>query len=95
MKSSLAASTLDLGEEEAIDLAVEIHADMILMDDREGVAVARSKGIEVTGTLGVLAMAAKEGLIDLGESFDQIKRTNFRYRQEIMDQLLAEASGNS
>jgi len=95
VKSSLAASTLDLGEEEAIDLAVEIHADMILMDDREGVAVARSKGIEVTGTLGVLAMAAKEGLIDLGESFDQIKRTNFRYRQEIMDQLLAEASGNS
>jgi predicted nucleic acid-binding protein len=95
LRSSLGASTLDLGEEEAIDLAVEIHADMILMDDRDGVAVARSKGIEVTGTLGVLAMAAREGLINLGDAFEQIKRTNFRYRQEIMDQLLVEASRNS
>ncbi len=91
---SRARSNLDPGEEEAIALAVEIHADMLLMDDREGVTVARSKGIPVTGTLGVLAMAAREGLVDLREAFDQIKHTNFRYRQEIMDQLLAEASGN-
>ena len=26
---------------------MEIHADMVLMDDREGVIVARSKGIPV------------------------------------------------
>lgn len=81
-----------MGEEEAITLAMEIHADMILMDDREGVIFARSKGIEVTGTLGVLSMAAKQGLINLLEAFDRLKRTNFRYRQSIMDQLLSEAS---
>jgi predicted nucleic acid-binding protein len=62
------------------------------MDDRDGVVFARSKGIEVTGTLGVLSMAAKQGLINLAEAFDRIKRTNFRYRQELMDQLLAEFS---
>jgi predicted nucleic acid-binding protein len=35
---------LDDGERAAIELAVRIGADLILMDDRDGVAVARSKG---------------------------------------------------
>lgn len=42
------SSVLDVGEEEAIELAIEIDADMILMDDREGVALARRNGIEVS-----------------------------------------------
>jgi predicted nucleic acid-binding protein len=46
---------LDAGEEDAIALAVEIHADLILMDDREGVLIARSKGFRVAGTLGILS----------------------------------------
>lgn len=40
---------------------------MILMDDREGVALARRNGIGVTGTLGVLSMAAKQHLVNLAE----------------------------
>lgn len=85
---------LDAGEEGAIALAIELHADLLLMDDREGVVVARRKGIEVTGTLGVLALAARRNLLSLSESFDKLKRTNFRYRQETMDALLKEAGGN-
>jgi predicted nucleic acid-binding protein len=60
------------------------------MDDREGVIVARSKGLVVTGTLGVLGLAATRGLLNLVEAFDRLKQTNFRYRQETMDQLLKE-----
>ncbi len=86
---------LDAGEEDAIALAIELHADVLLMDDREGVLAARSKGLTVTGTLGVLGLAAQHGLLDLAEAFDRIKRTNFRYRQDIMDALLAEASGEA
>ncbi len=41
---------LDPGEEDVIALAVELHADLILMDDREGALVARSKGFRVAGT---------------------------------------------
>jgi predicted nucleic acid-binding protein len=63
------------------------------MDDREGVNAARSKGLTVTGTLGVLGLAAQRGLLNLAEAFDRIKLTNFRYRQEIMDALLAEPRG--
>lgn len=85
---------LDPGEEDAIELAVELNADLLLMDDREGVLAARSKGLTVTGTLGVLGLAAHRSLLNLAEAFHRIKRTNFRYRQDTMDALLAEASGN-
>jgi predicted nucleic acid-binding protein len=83
---------LDPGEEDAIALAVELHADLILIDDRDGVLAARSKGFRVAGTLGILSMAAEHGLVDLVEAFERIKQTNFHYRQETMDQLLADAS---
>ncbi len=86
----LAAERLDADEEAAIALAIELHADLLLMDDRDGVKAARRKGIDVTGTLGLLSIAANAGLLDLADAFDRIKRTNFRYRQEIMDALLAE-----
>jgi predicted nucleic acid-binding protein len=84
-----ALEALDPGEEAAILLAMELHADLLLMDDEEGVAAARAKGLEVTGTLGVLGRAAQRHLLDLREAFDRLKRTNFRYRQEVMDEFLA------
>ena len=83
---------LDAGEEDAIALAIELHADLILMDDCEGVLAARSKGFRVAGTLGILAMAAAHGLLNLTEAFDRIKRTNFHYQQKVMDEFLADAS---
>ncbi len=85
-----AMQSLDAGEEDAIALAIELRADLLLMDDREGVRAARSKGIAVVGTLGILGRAAQSGLLDLADAFDRIKRTNFRYRQETMDALLRE-----
>jgi len=82
---------LDPGEEDAIALAIEIHADLLLMDDEDGVMVARSKGLEVTGTLGLLSRASQRGLIDLVGAFDRLKLTNFRCRQEVMDRFLSDA----
>jgi predicted nucleic acid-binding protein len=48
----------------------------------------------VTGTLGVLGLAARRGLVDLADSFARLKRTNFRYRQKIMDELLNRQNGD-
>jgi predicted nucleic acid-binding protein len=84
---------LGAGERAAITLALSLHADLILIDERKGTAVALGKGFEVTGTLGVLRLAARRGLVDLAVSFAQLKRTNFRYRQEIMDELLDQQKG--
>jgi predicted nucleic acid-binding protein len=88
------AEKLDPGEKEAIALALEIHADLLLMDDREGVTAARSKGLTVTGTLGVLALAGpgQYGILNLSEAIARIKQTNFRYSQKILDALLADVS---
>jgi predicted nucleic acid-binding protein len=77
------------GETAAIELAAELHADLLLIDDRRGVAVALRKGLAVTGTMGLLARAAKRGALDLAQAFGNLKETNFRYRREIMDTPLA------
>lgn len=84
---------LGAGEREAITLALSMRADLILIDERKGTNVALDKGFEVTGTLGVLALAARRGLVDLADSFARLKRTNFRYRQGIMDMLLEQQEG--
>ena len=86
--STESLKALDSGEAAAIALAIELHADLLLMDDREGVIAARREGFAVTGTLGVLTLAADRRLINLPEAFDRLKQTNFRYRQEILDELL-------
>jgi predicted nucleic acid-binding protein len=83
-----ALRALDEGERSAIALGLSLKADLILIDERKGAAVALSKGFEVAGTLGVLNLAAERGLIDLADAFDRLKRTNFRYRQELLDVLL-------
>jgi predicted nucleic acid-binding protein len=77
------------GEREAIALAHAIGAELILMDDRAGVAVARSQGLEATGTLGVLARAAARKLVDLPPAVERLKATNFRCSPTLLDALLA------
>ena len=82
-------ATLDEGERAAIALAELLSADLVLMDERKGVRISLRKGFAVTGTLGILDLAARRGLIDLAESFDRLKATNFRYRPEMLEDMLA------
>jgi predicted nucleic acid-binding protein len=79
---------LGAGERAAISLALSRRADLILMDERKGTRVALKYGFAVAGTLGVLALGARRGMVDLADSFARLKGTNFRYRQGIMDTLL-------
>jgi predicted nucleic acid-binding protein len=84
------APRLDDGERATIALALAIKADLVLMDDREGVTAGRRQGLAVTGTLGVLDLAARRGLIDLAAAFERLKATSFYYRQGLFDGLLAQ-----
>jgi predicted nucleic acid-binding protein len=79
---------LDEGEKAAITLGSFLTADLILIDDRRGAALARAKGFEVAGTLGILDLAARRGMIDLADSFARLRTTNFRAREELFDALL-------
>lgn len=55
------AVDVDLGEAEAIALALEAGADLLLMDDRRGRAVATRLGQPVVGVLGILVEAKRRG----------------------------------
>jgi predicted nucleic acid-binding protein len=81
---------LDRGERAAIALASALMADLVLMDDQEGVAAARRAGLVVVGTLGVLDLAARRGMIDLADAFMRLKATSFYYRQGLLDALLTQ-----
>jgi predicted nucleic acid-binding protein len=54
---------LDAGEREAISLASELQAILLLMDERDGVTIARHGGLKVVGTLAALDLAPAHGLV--------------------------------
>jgi len=87
--ASVPLADLDPGESDAILLALYLEADLVLMDDREGVEEARRLGLTVTGTLGVLDRAAERGLIELAPSIVRLRRTNFHVSPSLLDRLLA------
>ena len=64
-EKTLAGISIDLGqgEREAIALALDEGAGLVILDDQGGRLVARNKGLLVTGTIGVLIDAKERGFI--------------------------------
>jgi predicted nucleic acid-binding protein len=60
---------LDSGEQEAIALAEEVAADLLLVDDWDARLEAERRNLRAIGTLRVLADGASLGLTDLAEAF--------------------------
>ncbi len=77
------------GEAAAIELAARLHADLLLMDDRRGVMAAESQGLNVTGTLGVLDLAAARGLIDFAQAVAELHLTTFRMPLAVLGELIS------
>lgn len=57
------AAGLDPGETAAIELALEIQADALLVDERRGHAVAKRLGVRTIGVLGILLQSKRSGLV--------------------------------
>jgi predicted nucleic acid-binding protein len=53
-------------------------ASLVLLDEKKGRQAARGLGFVVTGTLGVLDLAARRGLVDLVDALKRLERTTFR-----------------
>lgn len=75
-----AAANLHPGEIEAILLATEMRANLLLMDELDGRAAARAVGLKVIRTLGVLELAAVRGLLDFRGALQRLGATNFAPR---------------
>ena len=81
---------LDCGEEQAIALAEEVSADLLLVDDWDARQEAERRHLRAVGTLRVLADGARRGLNNLEDDFDRLSRTNFRVSPELLESLLDE-----
>ena len=79
---------LGAGESEAIALALELHADALLLDDRKARQEAQKRGLTVTGTLAVLATAARRDLVELPTAIARLQKTTFRAPATLIQSLL-------
>ncbi len=81
---------LDSGEAEAIVLAQEINADLLLLDDNEARTIANSLNLEYTGLLGVLLVAKKLGFIKLVKPVmdDLMIKAKFRISAKIYASII-------
>ena len=77
-------ATLDSGECETIQLALEIHLEFILMDERLGRRAATALGLTVIGALGLLRESYRQRYIaEPLHVLDQMRRIGFRVSQPL------------
>ena len=89
---TLLNAEIDRGEAEAIALALETRAALILLDDAEAREKARLYHLKMTGLLGILLRARKSGKIaSLSEKLDALRHTGFWLNTGLTDRLLCEA----
>lgn len=81
---------LDKGEAEAITLALEKKADVILLDETDARETADGYQLNKTGVLGVLILAKLQRLINsLKEEIDNLRlKANFRIKNSLEKEVL-------
>ncbi len=80
---------LDLGESEAIALAEEISASGLLIDERAARKVAMAQKLPLIGTVGILLLAKRRGLLDsVKDVLDEMQEQGMRISDRLYVQVL-------
>jgi predicted nucleic acid-binding protein len=79
---------LDIGEREAIQLALELGVRTVLIDEVDGRQLAERFHLEVRGTLGILEHAARLGKINFRQALTKLEQTNFRVSPSVRTAFL-------
>jgi len=89
----LLRAELDEGEAEAIALAHEVGAYVVLLDERDARRAAMRMGRKVLGTVGILLWGKQTGkLVSLREQLDAMRsQGKFRISQRLYDRVLRKA----
>jgi predicted nucleic acid-binding protein len=87
---------LDLGEANAIALAIELQADDLLIDERLGRREALQLGLSIIGILGILLVAKKRGLIPQIKPIMNalINQAGFRVSDSLYQRVLSLSNEN-
>lgn len=82
---------LDVGEANAIALALELQADDLLMDERLGRQEATRLGLSIIGILGILLVAKQRNLIPQVQPVmdELINQVGFRVSAQLYQRVLA------
>jgi uncharacterized protein len=86
------STSLGAGESEAISLALEVHARLLILDDRPARRLAQALHMPVIGTIGILLAAKRRSLLPaVRPSLDALLDHDFRISQELYKQALMDA----
>lgn len=67
------------GEKEVLALGLETQDPLLLLDDRDARRYARTLGLEITGTLGLLLRAKERGILNAVQPvLDRLQSLRFR-----------------
>lgn len=80
---------LDPGEASSIAFALSLENSLLIIDEVKGRKVATENGLEIIGTLGLLLLAKKRGLVeDLEQVLKDLNKNGFRVSKKLIDILL-------
>jgi len=79
---------LDRGEAAAIAYAIDIDADRVLIDEREGRATATRHDVPVTDIVGILLRASDRGEVGLETELDALREAGFRISDALYERAL-------
>lgn len=86
---------LDVGESAALAYAIRNDADLVLIDEREGRSAARRHDLDVTGAIGVLLRAHREGRVDVRSELDALRAAGFWISDDLYEEVLDRANTGS